>query len=198
MPILLDLYLTFFFLGGTSFGGGYAMLPALKRTIAEKKGWATEEELSDYFAIGQCTPGIIAVNVATFIGMKFMGVKGAIVATLGMVSPCIIIISTLATLVQHASNQGSLDAGFHGIKVCVAILIATSAWGIVKKALVDHTASCIFYGTLSAMLLRQLYPEMHPLLYNLTSPVTLVVLSGFLGCMVQKNKQKQVEKENVL
>ena len=70
MNILLDLFLTFAKVGVMTFGGGYAMLPILQREVVENKGWATEEELMDYFAIGQCTPGIIAVNTATFIGQK--------------------------------------------------------------------------------------------------------------------------------
>ena len=68
MGELLSLFRTFFSIGALTFGGGYAMLPMLQREVVEKHGWATEEELLNYFAIGQCTPGIIAVNTATFVG----------------------------------------------------------------------------------------------------------------------------------
>ena len=88
----LDLFLTFAKVGVMTFGGGYAMLPILQREVVERKGWATEEELMDYFAIGQCTPGIIAVNTATFIGQKLNGVFGGIFATLGFVFPSLVII----------------------------------------------------------------------------------------------------------
>ena len=96
MKKLVTLFLTFAKVGVMTFGGGYAMLPILQREVVEKKGWVTEEELADYFAIGQCTPGVIAVNTATFVGQKLAGVAGGIVATLGMVFPPLIIISTLA------------------------------------------------------------------------------------------------------
>ena len=77
MNQLLDLFLTFARIGGLTFGGGYAMLPILQREVVEKRHWATEEELMDYYAIGQCTPGIIAVNTATFVGqgLAFAGIR---------------------------------------------------------------------------------------------------------------------------
>ena len=87
MNQLLDLFLTFARIGGLTFGGGYAMLPILQREVVEKRHWATEEELMDYYAIGQCTPGIIAVNTATFVGQGLAGSIGGIVATLGVVFP---------------------------------------------------------------------------------------------------------------
>ena len=93
MKKLLDLFLTFARVGGLTFGGGYAMLPILQREVVDKKKWATEEELADYYAVGQCTPGIIAVNVATFIGNTEAGILGGIFATLGVVFPSVVIIS---------------------------------------------------------------------------------------------------------
>ena len=101
MNIYLDLFLTFAKIGVCTFGGGYAMLPILQREVVEKKGWATEEELTDYFAIGQCTPGIIAVNTATFIGHKYKGVLGGILATLGVVFPSLIIINIIAAFLKN-------------------------------------------------------------------------------------------------
>ena len=104
MKKLLTLFLTFAKVGVMTFGGGYAMLPILQREVVEKKGWATEEELADYFAIGQCTPGVIAVNTATFVGQKLAGVAGGIVATLGVVFPSLVIISILAGLITNFSH----------------------------------------------------------------------------------------------
>ena len=92
---LWELFYTFARVGIITFGGGYAMLPILHREIVEKKGWATEEEMADYYAIGQCTPGIIAVNVATFIGRREAGIIGGITATLGQAFPCLVIILSL-------------------------------------------------------------------------------------------------------
>ena len=95
MKILLDLFLTFARIGGLTFGGGYAMLPLLQKEVVEVKHWSTEEELMDYYAIGQCTPGIIALNTATFIGYKNKGILGAIVASLGVVFPSLVIITII-------------------------------------------------------------------------------------------------------
>ena len=82
MKELLDMFLTFARIGGFTFGGGYAMLPMLQKEVVNGRHWATDEELMDYYAIGQCTPGIIAVNTATFVGYKNRGIPGAIAATL--------------------------------------------------------------------------------------------------------------------
>ena len=82
MKQLFDLFFTFVRIGGLTFGGGYAMLPMLQKEVVDKKKWASEEELMDYYAIGQCTPGVIAVNTATFIGYKISGISGAVSATL--------------------------------------------------------------------------------------------------------------------
>ena len=101
MNIYLELFWTFAKIGVCTFGGGYAMLPILQRELVEKRGWATEEELSDYFAIGQCTPGIIAVNTATFVGHSRKGAAGGVVATLGLVFPCLVIIMLVAAFLQN-------------------------------------------------------------------------------------------------
>ena len=105
MRELLDMFFTFFRIGAVTFGGGYAMLPILQREVVEKKHWATDEELTDYYAIGQCTPGVIAVNTATFIGQKYRGILGGIITTLGVVSPSLIIISVIAALINNFSDS---------------------------------------------------------------------------------------------
>lgn len=181
MHIMLDLYLTFFMLGATSFGGGYAMLPNLVRVIVEKKGWATEQELGDYFAIGQCTPGIIAVNVSTFIGQKYQGTKGGIVATLGLISPCIVIITIIGSLFQSASSNAYFNHGMNGIKACVAVLVGGAAWKILKESVVDKTTGRIFYGVFAMMVIGHLYSDLSPIFNQLTSPITLVIWSGTMG-----------------
>ena len=104
MPLLLDLFCAFFRIGLFTFGGGYAMLPLLQREIVEKKKWATEEEMLDYFAVGQCTPGVIAVNTATFVGFKEKKLSGAIFATLGIVSPSLVIITVIAALLSNFAH----------------------------------------------------------------------------------------------
>ena len=104
MNIYLDLFLTFAKMGVMTFGGGYAMLPILQKEVVQKKKWASDEEIMDYFAIGQCTPGIIAVNTATFVGQKTAGNLGGVIATLGIVFPCFVIISLLAGVIETFSH----------------------------------------------------------------------------------------------
>lgn len=133
MRELWRLFRTFFGMGAITFGGGYAMLPLLQRTVVEKYHWATEEELLDYYAIGQCTPGIIAVNTSTFIGYKRRGVVGAIVATLGMVMPSLIIITLIAALLDNFMDIVWVQHAFAGIRVAVAAMIVTTVVGLAKK-----------------------------------------------------------------
>ena len=144
MNELLDLFLTFDKMGVMTFGGGMAMLPILQREVVENKHWATEEELVDYYAIGQCTPGIIAVNTATFIGQKKRGAIGGIVATLGVVFPSLVIISILAGLITNYSHLAWVQNAFAGIQVCVCVLIFNAVVKLLKKSVVDKPTAAIF------------------------------------------------------
>ncbi len=144
MKLLLEMFLTFAKVGVMTFGGGYAMLPILQREVVDNKGWATEEELMDYFAIGQCTPGVIAVNTATFIGQKFKGFWGAIFATLGVVFPSLVIISLLAGVIEAFSHIIWVQHAFAGIRVCVCVLITNAVVKLFKKAVVDIPTMVIF------------------------------------------------------
>ena len=105
MKELLSMFWVFARMGAVTFGGGYAMLPIIQREIVEKRKWATEEEVMDYYAIGQCTPGIIAVNTSTFIGYKRAGVLGGIFATLGFVAPSLVIITIIAACLQNFADM---------------------------------------------------------------------------------------------
>ena len=116
MNIYFDLFLTFAKVGVLTFGGGYAMLPILQREVAENKKWATEEELMDYYAIGQCTPGVIAVNTATFIGRKVKGLAGSILATLGVVFPSLVIIIAIAAFVNNFADSPIVQNAFAGMQ----------------------------------------------------------------------------------
>ena len=170
---LIKLFLSSAKMGVMTFGGGYAMLPILQREVVEKNHWATEEELMDYFAIGQCTPGIIAVNTATFIGHKQRGVLGAIVATLGVVFPSLVIISILAGLITSFSHIAWVQNAFSGIQICVCVLIFNAVIKLVKKAVVDIPTAIIF---IIVMLLG--------IITNL-SPVYFVLLSGIMGVILK-------------
>lgn len=144
MPELLQLFLIFAKVGVMTFGGGYAMLPILQREVVENKKWATDEELVDYFAIGQCTPGVIAVNTATFIGQKRKGVIGGIMATLGVVFPSLVIICILAGIINVFENNAIVQNAFAGIRVCVCVLIFNAIMKLWKSSVVDKPTLVIF------------------------------------------------------
>ena len=127
MNLYADLFLTFAKVGVCTFGGGYAMLPILQREVVEKKNWATEEELTDYFAIGQCTPGVIAVNTATFIGQKYRGNLGGTIATLGVVFPSLVIITIIAAFL-----------GIPQVTLCGKVEIE-DGWAVCERLLPDRT-----------------------------------------------------------
>ena len=173
MKILLEMFLTFAKVGVMTFGGGYAMLPILQREVVENKGWATEEELMDYFAIGQCTPGVIAVNTATFIGQKNKGILGGILATLGVVFPSLIIISLLAGVIEAFSHLQWVQNAFGGIRVCVCVLIVNAVVKLYKKAVVDIPTLIIFIlVAIGSVFLN-------------VSPVIFVVLAAFAGLILK-------------
>ena len=131
--LYLDLFLTFARIGVLTFGGGYAMLPIIQREIVEKKGWVTETEVMDYYAIGQCTPGVIAVNTATFTGRHIAGNLGGIVATAGVVFPSLVIITVIAALIRGFANLKPVQDALAGIRVCVCVLIFNAVWKMWKR-----------------------------------------------------------------
>ncbi len=173
MKVLMDLFWTFARIGVMTFGGGYAMLPMLQREVVDKKGWATEEEIMDYFAIGQCTPGVIAVNTATFVGQKFKGIAGGIMATLGVVFPSLIIISLLAGVIEAFSHITWVQNAFGGIRICVCVLILNAVMKLYKKAIVDWKTLLIFLVVIAGSVFTSL------------SPVVFVLAAGVLGILIQ-------------
>lgn len=135
MKELFDLFWTFCKIGALTFGGGYAMLPLIQREIVENKKWSTEKEILDYYAVGQCTPGVIAVNTATFIGYKLRGIIGGIVATLGVIFPSIVIILIIATFLQNFADLAIVQSAFAGIRVAVVALIITTVVKLIKSSI---------------------------------------------------------------
>ncbi|MBQ7058675.1 MAG: chromate transporter [Firmicutes bacterium] len=158
MKELLDLFFTFARIGGLTFGGGYAMLPMLQKEVVEKRDWATNEELMDYYAIGQCTPGIIAVNTATFIGNKTRGVLGGIIATLGVVFPSLVIITIIAAFISNFADLAVVKNAFAGIRVCVFVLILNAVVKLGKSSIKDAVTLCIFLLVLIGSLLLDVSP----------------------------------------
>lgn len=140
MKKLVELFITFAKIGAMTFGGGYAMIPFLERELVEKRGWTSSEELMDYYAVGQCTPGIIAVNTATFVGQGIAGVAGGIVATLGIVFPSLVIISLIAGILTSFADLPVVKSAFAGIRVCVCVLIFNAVVKLWKGAVPDKAA----------------------------------------------------------
>ncbi len=184
----LDLFLTFARVGVCTFGGGYAMLPILQREVVERKGWCTDEELADYFAIGQCTPGVIAVNTATFLGSKRKGVTGGIVATLGMIFPSVVIITLIAAFLRNFAHIPAVGHAFSGVRAAVVALIASSVLKLGKTTVKDAPSTAIFILVLLLSLFDKQLEAAFPAIQPLFSPVTYVILAGVAGLCIRLAK----------
>lgn len=174
MNIFLELFTSFAKVGVMTFGGGYAMIPILEREIVDNKGWATSEELMDYYAVGQCTPGIIAVNTATFIGHKIKGTIGGICATIGVVFPSVLIICIIAGLLTNFADIPAVQSAFAGIRVCVCVLIFNAVVKLWKGAIKDKAA----LGLCLAVFILSVFLKI--------SPIVFVVLCACAGILFTK------------
>ena len=152
MKEIFELFLIFAKIGAFTFGGGYAMLPMIKRELVENRGYATEEEILDYYAIGQLTPGVIAVNVATFVGYKRKGVLGGIMATLGVVAPSVIIITLIAALITNFQDIAIVSSALSGIRLAVIAMIVKILTGVAKKGIIDIVTLIIAIVTFAVMM----------------------------------------------
>lgn len=178
MEELFDLFKTFCRIGGLTFGGGYAMLPMLQKEVVDERKWATSEELLDYYAVGQATPGIIAVNTATFVGYKVKGVFGAFFATTGVVFPSFIIIIAIATFLQNFSKYIIVQHAFAGVRISVGVLILNTIIGLLKKSIVDKTSIAIFVVTC-----------LFGIVLNI-SPIYIVISACILGLIISYRRDK--------
>jgi chromate transporter len=173
-----DLLWTFFKMGSLTFGGGYAMLPIIERELVQRKGWAAMDEVMDYFAIGQVTPGIIAVNVSTFIGYKKKGIFGGVLATLGFVLPSLIIITIIAAGLRNFAELEAVQHALKGIRVAVGALILDAVIKLFKGAVKNIRALgiCIIAFALSV--------------FVKASPVLVVVSAGLVGFLLFRPRGK--------
>ena len=169
----VQLFTAFFKIGLFTFGGGMSMLPMLQRELVESKQWLTEEEILNYFAIGQCTPGIIAVNVATFCGYKRAGLSGAIVSTIGIVCPSWIVITLIAGSVSRFSDIEWIQRAMKGVYVAVAALLARAVFTFGKKIITDFVTAGIAVGAFLAMSV-----------WNI-SGILIVLAAGIIGFCAQ-------------
>jgi chromate transporter len=184
LNIYLDLFLAFAETGVCTFGGGYAMLPILQREIVNKRHWATDEELADYYAIGQCTPGVIAVNTATFVGSKQAGALGGIVATLGIVFPSLVIITVIAAFLRNFAHIPAVIHAFGGIRACVCVLILNAVLKLRKSAVIDTAGAVIFAAAFALSVFTSI-------------PVMFIVIgAGLIGYIIKRirgEKKKEGE-----
>lgn len=169
----VQLFTAFFKIGLFTFGGGMSMLPMLQRELVESKKWLTDEEILNYFAIGQCTPGIIAVNVATFCGYKRAGLSGAIVSTVGIVCPSWIVITLIASSISRFSEIAWIQRAMKGVYVAVAALLTRAVFTFGKKILTDLVTAAIAAGAFLAMSV-----------WNV-SGILIVLAAGIIGFCAQ-------------
>lgn len=178
MRELFELFAVFARIGAVNFGGGYAMLPLLQQDLEKNRHWVTTEELMDYFAIGQCTPGIIAINVSTFVGYKKKGIPGAIAGTLGFVFFPIIVILAIAMFLRNFADLEAVKHAFAGIRVCVCVLILNAVIKMWKSAVVDVPSLIMFILIFLASVF-----------FN-TSPILMVVAAGVCGVLLKARKKE--------
>ena len=180
MKELFEIFIASAKVGALTFGGGYAMLPMLQKEVVNGRHWATDEELMDYYAIGQCTPGIIAVNTATFVGYKNRGIPGAIAATLGVIAPSLVVATSgvmiIAAFISNFIELSFVSSAFAGIRACVCVLIGSAVVKLAKKSLVDKGAI-----TIAAVVFVLA-------LFTSVSPALLVVVAGAIGIVLKGGK----------
>ena len=182
MKELMNLFWSFCRIGGLTFGGGYAMLPMLQKEVVETHKWATEQELLDYYAVGQATPGVIAVNTATFIGYKEKGILGAIFATSGVVFPSLAIIMSIAGFIDSFSDLNIVQHAFSGIRVAVGVLILNALVNLVKGSVKDILGIILFVATFIISIV-----------FNI-SVVYIVVASALIGIISDfVNRKRGIE-----
>ncbi len=167
-----ELFISFARIGVLTIGGGYAMLPMMQNELVERRGWATEEEMMDYYALAQCTPGAIAVNVSTFIGYRLAGVAGGVVATLGLVFPSLVIITVIAAFLGNISELPAVKNAFAGIRVAVAVLMVNSVIRLARTAIVDWKAAVLF----AAVFIGSVFTDVSPVLYIVAAGIAGILL----------------------
>ena len=195
---LLNIFVSFAKVGITTFGGGYAVIPIVDRELVKKRNWVTMDEVMDYYTIAQITPGLIIVNLSTFIGYKRKGIPGGIFATLGFVLPGVTIIIAVALLISNFAEFPAVQNAFAGIRIAVGALILDTVVKLVKGLFKDAKALVIYI----IVFVISVYPRGLPPLGTLPafarSPVTLVLLSGLVGLIIYREKKPPIDntKEN--
>lgn len=176
MKELVDLYVLFFKIGLQTFGGGYSMLPRLQKKFVDDLSWITEEEMLNYITVGQCTPGVISVNISTFIGYKRKKTLGAIVATLGMITPSFLLILLFAVILRKLVGYQFVIHGLAGVRIAVCALIFSTFLTLYKKSIIDNKTFGIFLTVVIFGIFTNL------------KPVYFVIYGGILGFILSSGK----------
>ncbi len=178
MGILTDLFMTFARIGAFTFGGGYAMLSLLEHECVEKKGWLTADEMTEVTVIAESTPGPIAINCATYTGLKQAGLKGALTATLGMVLPSFLVLLAVSAFLQNVLTVPLVARALKGIRVAVILLILRAGTGMLRNILKktpDRKAAVWFFTLFLAVSLASLLLSWH------IPAVCLILAAGLAG-----------------
>lgn len=132
---LSELYAAFFRIGGFTIGGGYVMLPMMQKEVVDKKGWVTDEDMVNYYALGSTVPGVIAINTATMVGYRKRGITGALSATAGMITPSLLIIMFIAAFLARFQEYEVVQSAFRGVRVAVFAVMVMAVVRIGKKVI---------------------------------------------------------------
>ena len=186
--VLIDLFLTFLKIGAFTFGGGYAMI-AMIQYEAEQHGWLTQTELVDFVALSESTPGPLAVNMATFVGIRTGGILGAIIATLGIVLPSFIVILIIAKCYEKFRNSKVVGGVMAGLKPAVVGLIGAAFISVAGTVFfptgldvsVLSAASFWVFIALFALTTVMAFRKVHPILIILLSAVVGIAAGYALG-----------------
>ncbi len=189
MTTLFELYITFFKLGAITFGGGYAMMPVLERELVQKKKWITSEDILDYYAISQVTPGIIAVNVSTFVGFNRRGVAGGAIATAGIVTPSIIIITCIALFISNFESIVIVQKALAGINVAVTALLTYAVVNFAKKS-IKKWWGILFYAAAFIAIFFYKVPSVCVIIFAAIAGIVIGLLSGNLKKKSTTDKEK--------
>ena len=175
--MLGTLFLTFAKIGLFTFGGGYAMLPILQRELVENKHWVSDEDLTDYYAIGQCTPGVIAVNTATFVGYRLAGVPGGFMATLGVIFPSLVIIITIAAFIQNFAHLAVVQHAFAGVRIAVCALVLHTIIRLIRGGVKNALGVVLLIATFISIAALEL------------SPIWAVIVAAAAGILSGRKKE---------
>jgi len=173
---LLELFISFLKIGAFTFGGGYAMMPIMQKEVVEKKHWATDEDILKLLVISESTPGVLAVNSATFIGYKIGGFFGALLATLGVVLPSFIVIAIISLFIVQFKELEYVGYAFMGIRAGVAILILNAVFKLSKKVKKSWFSYLIFTASFIVALLTEF-----SVIYLLMMGALIGILFGFVN-----------------